>query len=524
MAKNQPTTTSDAVDTTSEETIVSNVEATEDGMTYELHLPQGISIPFSADFAVSADFFGFFMDRLSTVTPLELAEIQSRMRADLASQQEADKLLENLENSASSGGNDVADTRKFGYTISNGIAVVPLTGLMTKRPSCMSWLMGEGASTLSVMRSLRHADANPDVDSKLLLVDSPGGEVSGSFDLADMVRNGKKSTDAHIEDLGASAAYLAASGARHISANQNATVGSIGVYTKMVDNTAAMEARGYKVHLVKAGKHKAIGETGVPITADHVAHVQARVDQIHNLFLRSVTKGRENISKAQLAEVADAGVFIGKQAQKMGLVDKISDTPTALRHAVQLNKDRIGSKGNSNMVKDEELRAMLSGEPAAVVATESAATDATATTTVVANADNPLLTTLAAMGVKSVADLRGLAADALAGRQYLTDQRELATKLANITFHGADPANKETMASITTFLASAPLEIVQASIGNYRASATAQGLNPDKPRQSAPAEPAFAASIEEGNGEKPKAASSYTAKAYGNHPVVGGKQ
>lgn len=522
MLKSKQQITSDNI-----EDVVVVAEETDDNdnITYNLELPQGISIPFSADFAVDAGFFGMFMDRLSTLTATEFAEIQTRMRQDLAAQASLDQAGENLENSASDGGDSVADTRKFGYTVSNGIAVVPLTGLMTKRPSCMGWLLGEGTSTVGVMRALRHADANPDVDSKFLLVDSPGGEVSGSFDLSNMVRNGKKPTDAHIEDLGASAAYLAASGARNISANENAAVGSIGVYTKLVDNTAAMEARGYKVHLVKAGKHKAIGETGVPITADHIDHVQKRVDSIHSLFLRSVMKGRNEMSKAQLSEVADAGVFIGKQAHKMGLVDGISDTPTALRKSMQLNKDNVKSKGNDRMVKDDDLRAMLAGEPAATAEPENPDNATETTPAPAATETNPLLATLTAMGVKTPEDLRGLAGDALSGRTYLAEQRELALKLAGVALNGTDPANAATMASVTSFINAAPLEVVQGSIVNYRASASAQGLTPEKPRQTAPNRPAHAASIETEATDTAAAAdpvAPVVKRNYDNHPILGG--
>lgn len=492
-------------------------------ITYEMTFPTGISMPFSSEFAVSADFFGHAMNMLSNVTAVQLAEIQTRIKADLTSNELA---LEEFENKASMGGNDVADTRKFGYTISNGVAVVPVTGLMTKRPSCMSWLMGEGASTLKIQQALRHADANPDVESKFLLIDSPGGEVAGSFDLANSVRNGKKPTDAHFEDLGASAAYLIASGARNISANENAVVGSIGVYTKMVDNTEAMAQMGYKVHLIKAGKHKAIGETGVPITPAHIAHVQSRIDKIHSLFLRDVAKGRNEMTKAQMGEVADAGVFIGRDAKKMGLVDQIYDTNGALRKAVQLNSQNIKSKGNDRIMTDETLRAMLSGTPVADATAEDKVEDATETPSVEDTtpvvATDPIYVAVKAAGVNTVEEFKSLVADALNGRTHLAEQRALAIKLAGVAFNATDPANDTLMATTTEYINSAPLSVVNASIGSYRQTMKLQGLTDDKIRQTVAAQPAFSALVEEEGSAKPSSAQTHVQQTRANHPVLGG--
>jgi ClpP class serine protease len=110
-----------------------------------------------------------------------------------------------------------------------GTAVLGLTGPMTKAPQ--SW--GSGTSTVSLRRRLRQAASDPDVKSIALVVDSPGGQVSGTFDLAKDIAaaRDRKRVVAYIEDLGASAAYAVASQADAVYANENALVGSIGTYS-----------------------------------------------------------------------------------------------------------------------------------------------------------------------------------------------------------------------------------------------------------------------------------------------------
>ncbi|GAG00107.1 unnamed protein product, partial [marine sediment metagenome] len=120
-----------------------------------------------------------------------------------------------------------------GYAISDGVAVIELTGVLMKAVSSM----GSGTSTVETRRQIRSIVQNSFVEKILLLIDSPGGTVAGMTDLADEVARAAKQKPiwAYIEDLGTSAAYGVASRAERIYANRTAHVGGIGTYGVVLD-------------------------------------------------------------------------------------------------------------------------------------------------------------------------------------------------------------------------------------------------------------------------------------------------
>lgn len=254
------------------------------------------------------------------------------------------------------------------YKVSNGVAYVYMSGPMTKSPTCMSMFLG-GAFT-SVLRSdLRAAVGDPDVRSIMLVIDSPGGTVDGSFDLAyDVFKlNAQKPIDGYIEDLGASAAYLVGSQCRNLYMNANGAAGSIGVYTTLIDSRGAHAQRGMKIHVVKAGANKAIGHPGTEITDANIAHVQQRIDRIQGLFVRAVSRGRGLDDKA-MAKVADGSVFIGNDAKRLGLVDSIKSLDDA--HAEAVNGPADTKKRRTPRMEEQvaadmtDIRRWLAAEPA----------------------------------------------------------------------------------------------------------------------------------------------------------------
>ena len=176
-----------------------------------------------------------------------------------------------------------------GYEVVDNIAYIGLTGILTKRDSCMSMLMGSGSSTVRLRQSLRAADRDPDVKSKLVVIDSPGGDVFGTFEAANDLMNGSKPTDVYCDDMCASGAMAIAAGARNIYNNSSAMLGSVGVYTRMQDTSEAQKLQGRSIHVVKAGKYKALGEDG-KITPEVLLHVQKDVDTDTRYFCQACVK------------------------------------------------------------------------------------------------------------------------------------------------------------------------------------------------------------------------------------------
>jgi len=212
-----------------------------------------------------------------------------------------------------------------------GIAVIMLTGVLMKSiPS-----MEQGTSTIEARRALRKAAADPEVDAILLAIESPGGTVAGTFDLAADVKAAAKSKPvwAQIEDLGASAAYAAASQADKIFANNlTCEVGCIGTVLAVYDESEAAANDGVKVHVFKTGPLKGAGIPGTVVTDEHQQHFQQRVDEAQKSFDAAVQKGR-GLTDKQLEAVKTGGVFGAQEAIRLKLIDGIQSfdqTVTAL--------------------------------------------------------------------------------------------------------------------------------------------------------------------------------------------------
>jgi len=201
--------------------------------------------------------------------------------------------------------------------IDGGAAVINIHGVLMKNPpSWLAWFGIEATDYNQIRQQLSEAIGSNDVQSILLHVDSPGGTVAGVTETAEAIEAAaaQKSISAYIEDLGASAAYYLTSQAGNISANSNAEVGSIGVYTVYEDYSRAAETAGVKVNIIRSGEHKGMGVLGA----------QQVIDGMADNFIKAVSSGRKMSIEAVRA-LADGRVFLAADAKKNGLIDNITN-------------------------------------------------------------------------------------------------------------------------------------------------------------------------------------------------------
>jgi len=229
------------------------------------------------------------------------------------------------------------DSARQAPQMSGDIAVVSLDGKLMKQASSM---LG-GTSTVATRNTLRALGRDPAVSGVMLLIDSPGGTVAGTEELAaDVAALAKlKPVHAFIDDLGASAAYWVASQASHITTNASGLVGSIGTYGAVFDYSGAAAMEGIKAYVVRAGKFKGMGTQGTEITQEHLAELQRNVDALNARFLQGVASGRRMNSDA-VAQLADGRVHIGAEALALGLVDAVGSFDAAMQRLQQATQKR----------------------------------------------------------------------------------------------------------------------------------------------------------------------------------------
>lgn len=213
-----------------------------------------------------------------------------------------------------------ADRKPYQLT-REGVAIVSIDGPMQKYASSFSG----ATSTVRVRQQVAAAMRDEDVAAILLTIDSPGGTVAGTQDLADAINQAKqrKPVWALVEDMAASAAYWVASQADKVFANQpTAMVGSIGTFAVLTDLSMAAEKLGAKVHVVRAGQFKGAGVPGTAIEEDHLAEWQRLVNAMNAEFLNGVAAGR-SMSAADVQAVADGRVHPANEAVGMRLIDGV---------------------------------------------------------------------------------------------------------------------------------------------------------------------------------------------------------
>ncbi|MDD9733113.1 S49 family peptidase [Mameliella sp. AT18] len=199
------------------------------------------------------------------------------------------------------------------------VAVVPMIGTIFPRASMVGASTG-GTDLATIMRDMRVAWANEDVERIVMLVDSPGGVVSGLGEAAETLRASPKPITAFVTGFAASAAYWLASQAGAIVMDRSAAVGSIGV----IASTTRQEApdgngrRGYEI--VSSG---APLKRPDPSTEEGRAAIQTQVDAIESVFVDDVAAGR-GVSAARVRADFGRGAMVDAAgAISAGMADRI---------------------------------------------------------------------------------------------------------------------------------------------------------------------------------------------------------
>lgn len=231
--------------------------------------------------------------------------------------------LQAIAQQASAFNNDPSDDpESLPYEVNNGIAVMSLIGPILKYQSFYSMLFG-GSSSLQAKQNLQQALDDPSVFATLIIVDSPGGEVPGTADLADVIAGATKPVWVYVSDTCCSAAYWIASQADKIFCNSTARVGSIGAYCVLLDKTKMYADAGVKATLVKAGAFKGQGADGTPVTQSQIDDQQRGIDAVYSMFVDAVAAGREMTNDAVM-QIATGQVWQGQECLSLGLVDAVT--------------------------------------------------------------------------------------------------------------------------------------------------------------------------------------------------------
>lgn len=161
-------------------------------------------------------------------------------------------------------------------------------------------------------------------------INSPGGTVVASKEIADAVKSSKLPTVAWIRDVGASGAYWVASACGRIVADHCSSVGSIGVLGQHLEFSELMKKYGVGYEGFKAGELKDMGVPYRKSTAKEKKIIQDHLDKLHKFFIEQVAANR-GMGEGDIAKCATGQIFMGDEARRLGLIDKIGSRDEAVR-------------------------------------------------------------------------------------------------------------------------------------------------------------------------------------------------
>lgn len=208
-------------------------------------------------------------------------------------------------------------------------ALIHIDGSIDKHLSSFEMMCFDATDLNDVDRALASVGNDNSIANVMLVLNSPGGSVTGVPETGDRIAAlaKEKNVFAFTDSMCCSAAYWLASQADQIFGTASAQVGSIGVYLALMDQSRRLEDMGLKVETIRSGSLKAAGAAWRPLSEDERDHFQDLVDQIGSNFRQAVTSKRPEVSE----DTMQGQSFFGETALEAGLVDAVvSDLQDAL--------------------------------------------------------------------------------------------------------------------------------------------------------------------------------------------------
>lgn len=237
-------------------------------------------------------------------------------------------------------------------------AIVPVHGSLVKRSNFFTSLFGLTGYDEIRDQMVMAAQAD-EVKNILLDIDTTGGSASGVSELSTLIKRidrNIKPVYAHTGGEALSAGYFIASSARQVTVSEMGQVGSIGVVAMHADMSKMLEEEGVKVTVFRVGEFKAPLSPYEPLTEKAEGIVLAEMQEMYNVFVRSVADGRHESESYIRQSAAEGRVFIGRQGVEVRLADGVKSIDDVIG---QLNSTTAGSGQRTRQAQGYAVSAQL---------------------------------------------------------------------------------------------------------------------------------------------------------------------
>lgn len=216
----------------------------------------------------------------------------------------------------------------------NSVALLAIDGPL------LSW------QSIELMNQLRRVQANDQINSIVLMVNSPGGMVTGLDLLCSTIKTLGKPSVALVTGMAASAAmWIISSTSYRIATSKIDMIGSIGTKTSIQDYSGLLEKIGIKITDFYASKATRKDEQSRAFKENQDTQPMMEiVDFINEVFHQAII---ENLGISPDSEALTGAVFFAEKALNLGLINEITSVDAAIEKAYQLglkNKIIVSSK------------------------------------------------------------------------------------------------------------------------------------------------------------------------------------
>lgn len=205
--------------------------------------------------------------------------------------------------------------------------------------------------------TINNYEKNNAVRAVIIRIDSPGGKIGPSQEIYSRLLklNRVKPVVTSMSSMAASGGYYIALASRCIYALPGTITGSIGVLIQFVDVSRGLNKLGINAETITGGKLKDAGSPFRPLTKSERTYFKAIIDDLHEQFMEVVSK-RRKLPMKDVKKLADGRVFTGRQAKKLGLIDRIG----SLDEAINMAKSLAHLKGRIRIIRPEANKGLLS--------------------------------------------------------------------------------------------------------------------------------------------------------------------
>jgi len=256
------------------------------------------------------------------------------------------------------------------YVVTGGILQIPVQGVLLNK---FSFQFGRWATGYQyIERAMSRGILDSNVRGIALVVDSPGGEVAGCFELCDKIfsARGEKPMRAYAADHAYSAAFAVGSSASELVVSRSGGTGSVGVVTSHMDISAALEQRGVKVTFIFAGAHKVDSNQYEKLPDSVKSRIQDRIDRIYGEFTSLVARNRGIGEEGVRA--TEALTFDAQDSVANGFADRIGaleEEMVAFAHETTEQENEIMTTNpDAKSYTQEQLDAAVTSAVASAVA------------------------------------------------------------------------------------------------------------------------------------------------------------